>query len=211
MLKIALIIGGHNPGHKRQPNTLADIIENAEISILNLSCHNLKEIGLYDIVMVNTSLESASEMQLHELSSYLSLPNKILFLIHEAAIYNRHYSFFNKKIGVRFNRHLDYGNVVIKKEHEHLLLTGVDDTFETIDELYFFDDDTDIYRMTDDVLLSEFETGQPVFYERKIPQSNSVLYYISLGHDNITLTNKNFKIIIQNMICWAHRLHANSG
>lgn len=160
-MRIAIITGGVNPGHTRDAASLLEGPGSAGVSFMDLSCNDLSDIELCNMVIVFTSLESASEMQLSRLSSYLESDNRILFLMHEASIYDRKYTFFNHRMCVRFKRHWEYQGITIKKERCHALLVGVEPVFQLDDELYFFDEDKHKIMQDTNVLLSEIDTGMP--------------------------------------------------
>lgn len=205
-MRIAIIMGGVNPGHTRDVTSLIREEGSVEVSYIDLGCSNLDDLELYNIVVVHTSLESASEAQLFRLSSYLEGKHRILFLIHEAAIYNRQYIFFNKVMCVRFKNHWKYKKITIQKESSHSLLNGIESVFQTDDELYFFDEDKRKIIQDTNVLLSELTTGTPVFFEKIIKENKSFLYYISIGHDDRTLGNHNFRLLIRNLVCFARSI-----
>lgn len=193
---LAVVGGGQNPAHERKTDVFDALLSDYfRVVHVDLAALTFTAVENSSVLIIATSLESATDSQLDDLIRFYNCANKTLILFHEAAIYNREHV-FRQLLGVRFLKHPPYGKQKIRVGHPHFLTKGLPPVFETKDELYFFDSGSELSPY-DTVFLSA-ENGHPVGFERHHRDSSSKLFYISIGHDRETFSKPAFQKLIDN-------------
>lgn len=195
MNTLAIISGGKNPGHPNRNEIIKELFKEYRYDFIQLEDFSYLKIQTYEHLIIYTSLESATDNQLNDIIQYINQKNRVLFLLHEASIYNRNHSAFKELLGRRFENHEEYREVKVKVV-PHSYTKDIPETFAIKDELYLFKDSI----RQDIIPFLKSEDGKILIgFEKKISES-SKLIYISLGHDEGASTNKWFQAIIINIV-----------
>lgn len=196
MLEMLIVTGGLNPGHTRNTAWVEKLFE-SYYEITTICLAEMEEINIFDfgILFVFTSLESATDNQLHLITSYSNSNDKTLFFLHEAAIYNRNNKCFLNCIGVRYKEHGNYKKMKIQICDSIDCQKIGENSFLICDELYSFDLEPPIFDRGEQAILRESVTKKVVGYKR-LNEFNTKVIYISIGHDDSTLMNTTFQKVI---------------
>lgn len=207
--KCLVIIGGVNPGHTRSldfwEKVIGDYFEIMSAEVGRILCVDIKRA---DLLIVYTSLEGAMDEEIHEIYTFVRIPEKVLLVMHEGCIYNKKLMYFKNLIGVRFTRHNEYGIQRIESCGDHILLNKVSDSFMIKDELYILDSKSCNINPKDNIFLKDKVNNIIVGYERTTDYNSKILF-ISLGHNEKDMLEckdllqifQNLQIYLLNMGC----------
>ncbi len=198
---MAVIVGGKNPGHKRESivpyfrellSTIPSSVE--ELHLHDVSCGTLDR---FCVLIVATSLESAGEQVLCSLQAFSGKPRSVSVYLHEASIYDeRANRFFLDFLGVRFGSHQPYGIMEVRTCSHHFT-RGVAKVFTTTDESYAYRSVSGDFPRDSFLFSSE---GIPLGFATLIPSSEGRVVYIALGHDTASIQNNGFRTILRNVV-----------
>ena len=201
MKKCLIFVAGVNPGHVRDGKKIEKILKRYfDVKIVNLMNISSVNLYIYDIIIINTSLEGTQDDDLLLLLDYMHSANKTLLLLHEACIFNRNLLCFKEALGVRFSIHKVYEEFEVEVAQNHWLTQNINKTFRISDELYILDDKSYFPKSCDKVFLREKTTHTIVGYERTNEISNSRVIYISLGHNEDEVhANDSYCMLLKNL------------
>ena len=113
MKKCLIFVAGVHPGHVRNGRYIEIILKHFfDVKIVNLLNISSVNLDIYDIIIINTSLEGTQDDDLLLLLDYMHSADKTLLFLHEACIYNRIMLCFKETLGVRFSIHKEYSRSV---------------------------------------------------------------------------------------------------